>query len=103
MPKLQKETLYPFNQKSAILLELMSGAVLTTYGRAGGSTKVNTRIGEYEKEFGISVSRTWHKSKTTWGTPEQHYDYRFNPLRKGNKAGAKKIMEYLRKGQSKTH
>lgn len=96
---MQKQTLHPFNQKSAILLELMSGNILTTYGRAGGSTKVNTRIGEYEKEFGISVSRTWEKDKTRFGTIEQHYQYRFNPLRKGNKQGAKKILEYLIKGQ----
>lgn len=82
-------------QKSAILFALLQGSWLSPMDcfKNFGCTKIATRVGEYQIEFGFTVEKEQVDFNTRYGTSGQYKKYRFNP--KNNPVAASKIKEWL--------
>jgi hypothetical protein len=82
-------------QKSAILYSLLKGDWLSPMDcfKKLGCTKISTRVGEYEKEFGFIAERAFANFNTRYGTAGAYKKYRFEA--KNNLVAAEKIREWL--------
>jgi hypothetical protein len=59
-------------------------------------SNVGREIGRIEKSFQVRVERERIDTKDQWGNHAMYFKYRFNPFKKENKEGTKKMVEYVR-------
>jgi hypothetical protein len=83
------------SQKSAILYALINGKWVSPMDCFinFGCTKISTRIGEYEKEFGFVADKEFVDFETKYGTAGNYKKYRFDKDKFPD--AYNKIKEYL--------
>lgn len=86
-------------QKASICKALLNGETLSIMDgfHKFACTNLPREISRsIEQDFGIIVSRMPIKFTSKYGHSGTYYQYRLNPLIKGNKDGIKKMKEYLK-------
>jgi hypothetical protein len=87
------------NKKCALIKSLLKGDVIDVSNsiRLTGLSNISREVGRMiERDFQVKVEREKINTKDQWGNHAMYFKYRFNPFKKENKEGTKKMVEYVR-------
>jgi hypothetical protein len=87
------------NKKCALIKSLLKGDVIDVSNsiRLTGLSNPSRELGRMvERAFNVTVEREKINTKDQWGNHAMYFKYRFNPFKKENKEGTKKMVQYVK-------